>query len=123
MKLTGLALSALLLSGCYLSKAIDDSSWDPELLKKIEVGKTTKSDLLQHLGPPKQIVRLLDSEAYMYTHSVEKETGAFMFVVNTQRNDKQFDAITVIVDRQGVVSAVGSRFAADNASYGMPWGD
>jgi hypothetical protein len=77
--------------------------------------------VLQLLGPPKQIIRLLESEAYMYVASVEKNSGLVLLVLNLSRSDRQYDAVTVIINRQDVVTAVGSRFSADEASYGPPW--
>jgi len=116
------ALAAIAaLGGCYFGKRNEDRTWDPELVAKIAPGKTTKAEVLQLLGPPRQVVRLLESEAYMYTHSVEKDTNTFLIVLNLSRTDKQYDSITVIINRQDVVTAVGSRFAADKAEYGFPW--
>ena len=69
----------------------------------------------------KEIIRLLESEAYVYTRAVEKNTNTFLLVVNLSRSDRQYDAVTVIIDRKDVVTAVGSRFAADFAEYGFPW--
>ena len=115
------ALPAVLLSGCFFRKAIDDRPWNEESVAKIEVGKSTKADVLRLLGPPKQIVRLLESEAYMYTHTVEKHTGTFLVVVNLYRTDRQYDSVCVVIDRKDVVTAVGSRFKADKAKYGVPW--
>jgi len=118
--LTALTACALL-DGCYFGKRNDDRTWDPALVARIEPGKTGKAQVLQLLGPPKQVIRLLDGEAYMYLHSIEKDTNTFLVVLNLSRTDKQYDAITVILNRQDVVTAVGSRFAADGAEYGFPW--
>jgi outer membrane protein assembly factor BamE (lipoprotein component of BamABCDE complex) len=115
------AVALVLLGGCYFGKKVDDRPWNAEMVARIEVGKTTKAQVLQLLGPPKEIIRLLESEAYMYTHSIEKNTGAFLLLVNLSRNDRQYDSISVIINRQDVVTAVGSRFAADGAEYGFPW--
>jgi outer membrane protein assembly factor BamE (lipoprotein component of BamABCDE complex) len=117
------AAAALLLSGCYFGKTKEDQTWDRTVLAKLEIGKSSKADVLRLLGSPRQVVRLLDSEAYMYSHSIEKRTNTFLVLVNLQRTDRQYDAITVIIGRDGLVQGVGSRFAADDASYGMPWGD
>jgi outer membrane protein assembly factor BamE (lipoprotein component of BamABCDE complex) len=117
------ALLLLFLSGCYFGKQKDDRPWSPDQLARLQVGKTTKAEVLQVLGPPRQVVRLLDSEAFMYTHAVEKSTNSFMVVLNLHRSDRQYDAITVLVGRDGIVQAVGSRFAAEESSYGTPWGD
>jgi len=117
-----IALAALvLLNGCYVSKKKDDRPWAAEIVAKIEVGKTTKADVLRLLGPPKQIIRLLESEAYMYIAPVEKNSGLVLLVLNLSRSDRQYDAVTVIINRQDVVTAVGSRFSADEAEYGPPW--
>ncbi len=122
-KVLGAAATLLILSGCYLGKAKEDHPWTAEQVAKLQVGKTTKAEVLMVLGPPKQVVRLLDSEAYMYTHAVEKSTNGYFLVLNLHRSDRQYDAITVIIGRDGIVQAVGSRFATDSASYGAPWGD
>src|SRR5215831_6893610 len=118
-----IAVSAALfaLSGCYVSKKMDDRPWPANVVSQIEVGKTTKAEVLKLLGPPKQIIRLLESEAYMYVASVEKNSGLVMIVLNLSRSDRQYDAVTVIINRQDVVTAVGSRFSGDEASYGLPW--
>ena len=59
----------------------------------------------------------------MYVRSVEKQTGVFLLFLNTQRTDKQYDAVTVIVSREGIVTGVGSRFASESAMHGFPWSD
>jgi outer membrane protein assembly factor BamE (lipoprotein component of BamABCDE complex) len=125
MRPTRLLLVPLLalVGGCYFGKTKEERPWSAEAAAKIEVGKTTKAEVLRLLGPPKQIVRLLESEAYMYTHTVQKETGTYLILINLRRSDTQFDSITVIINRQDVVTAVGSRFSADEAGYGFPWQD
>jgi len=124
MKKILLILPLLLLStGCYFQKNKDDSYWRPEVVAKIEVGTTTKAQVLELLGPPRKIIKLHDSEAFVFEHVIEKRTGLFAIILITQRIDKQRDAVTVIIDRKGVVTAVGSRFQAEEASFGSPWGD
>jgi hypothetical protein len=120
-KLIALAATVAVLNGCYVSKKKDDRPWPAEIVARIVVGKTTKAEVLQLLGPPKQIIRLLESEAYMYIAPVEKNSGLVLLVLNLSRSDRQYDAVTVIINRQDIVTAVGSRFTADEASYGPPW--
>ena len=116
-----LAVALAVLNGCYVSKKKDDRPLRGEVVAAIQVGKTTKAEVLQLLGPPKQIIRLLESEAYMYVASVEKNSGLVLLVLTMSRSDRQYDAVTVIINRQDVVTAVGSRFAGDTAEYGPPW--
>lgn len=121
IRLMTAALAAALLGGCYFGKKNEDRPWSADAVRKIEVGKTTKADVLMILGPPKEVVRLLESEAYMYTHSIEKSTGTYLVILNLSRTDRQYDAITVIINRQDIVTAVGHRFTAEEAEYGFPW--
>lgn len=124
MKRILLILPLLMLStGCYFQKNKDDTYWKPEVVAKIEVGTTTKAQVLELLGPPRKIIKLHDTEAFVFEHVIEKRTGLFVLILTTHRVDKQRDAVTVIIDRKGVVTAVGSRFNADDASFGSPWGD
>jgi len=120
-KWIALAAALVALNGCYVSKKKDDRPWPPDIVSRIEVGKSTKADVLKLLGPPKQVVRLLESEAYMYIASVEKNSGLVLLILNLSRSDRQYDAVTVIINRQDVVTAVGARFSADAAEYGPPW--
>ncbi len=120
-KLIAAALALLVLNGCYFSRKKDDRPWPLDVVSKIEVGKTTKAEVLKLLGPPKQIIRLLESEAYMYIASVEKSSGLVLVVLNLSRSDRQYDAVTVIINRQDVVTAVGARFSGEDAAYGLPW--
>jgi hypothetical protein len=52
---------------------------------------------------------------------VEKSSGLVLVVLNLSRSDRQYDAVTVIINRQDVVTAVGARFSGDDAAYGLPW--
>lgn len=123
MRLAPLAVLPLVLAGCFFGKTKDQRPWEESDVAKIQVGKTTKAEVLRLLGPPKQIVRLLESEAYMYSHSIQKETGTYLILLNMHRTDTQYDAVTVIINRQDVVTAVGHRFDAEKSGYGFPWQD
>jgi hypothetical protein len=114
-------LALLALNGCYFGKKKDDRPWPSDIASHIEVGKTTKAEVLKLMGPPKQVVRLLESEAYMYVATVEKNSGIFLLIVNLSRTDRQYDSVTVVINRADIVTAVGSRFTADEAEYGFPW--
>jgi hypothetical protein len=120
-KLIAVAAGLFLLNGCYFSRKNDDRLWPMEVVSQIEVGKTTKAEVLRLLGPPKQIIRLLESEAYMYIAAVEKSSGLVLVVLNLSRSDRQYDAVTVVINRQDVVTAVGARFSGEDAAYGLPW--
>jgi hypothetical protein len=44
-----------------------------------------------------------------------------LIILNMSRTDRQYDAVTVIINRQDIVTAVGSRFTANESEYGFPW--
>lgn len=121
MKTLLVPLLTLPLFGCFFGKKMDDRTWVEEAVGRLKPGQTTKAEVLTLLGPPKEIIRLLESEAYVYTRSVEKTTNTYLILVNLSRSDRQYDAITVIIDRKDVVTAVGSSFKGDTAEYGFPW--
>ena len=93
-RLMSAAAALALLGGCYFGKKNEDRPWSVDAVKKIEVGKTTKAQVLQILGPPKEVVRLLESEAYMYIHSIEKSSGTYLVVLNLSRTDRQMGDVT-----------------------------
>ncbi|MHC4472426.1 MAG: hypothetical protein ACYS99_15855 [Planctomycetota bacterium] len=113
----------MLLPGCFVAKSVDDTRWDPQTVSKIKVGRSSRADVLNLLGPPTQVVELLDSDAYVYRHTIVKDTGLFLLIFSALREDRQMDAVTVIVDRAGKVQAVGSKYNAERAIHGMPWAD
>jgi hypothetical protein len=57
----------------------------------------------------------------MYVASTEKTSGLVLIILNMSRTDRQYDAVTVIINRQDIVTAVGSRFTANESEYGFPW--
>ena len=123
MSRSALLCALLLLPGCFISKDLEERTWDAQAVERLEVGKSTRADVLRVLGSPSEVIELLDSDAYVYEHAVEKTTGLFVIVFNATRRDRQYDRVTVIVDRQGTVAAVGTRWTADQAIYGLPWTD
>jgi hypothetical protein len=110
-------------SGCYLQSAKDNAALDPEQVEQIVVGKTTIGEAFALLGSPRRSVRLLEHEAYVFEQTAEKQSGLLAILLVTRRVDRGDDSVTLIVDRGGIVRAVGSHFHADEPSFGTPWGD
>ncbi len=123
MTRASLTLLLALASGCFTGRVKDESPWDLALADSLEVGKSTRADVLRILGAPTEIVRLRPGEAYIYEHKVSKRSAFFAVILATHRDDTQRDAVVVVTDEKGVVSAVGRRANAEKASFGTPWGD
>jgi len=118
-----LVLAMPILVGCFLQKTQDNVVVDREVIKGIVVGKTTIGEAFELLGSPIRAIKLLEHEAYVFEHSVEKRSGLFALILITQRVERGSDAVTVIVDREGIVRAVGSRFSSERPRFGTPWGE
>jgi outer membrane protein assembly factor BamE (lipoprotein component of BamABCDE complex) len=119
----------LLAPGCFFSRSKVEAPLEPERIAQIEVGKSTKEDVTRLLGAPTDIIfsnKQLDplrTFAYEYDRAVTKTTGLTLIIVTFINADTKRDHVLVFFDDRGVVSAVGARLDADDARYGLPFGD
>ena len=95
----------------------------------IEVGKSTKADVVRILGAPTDIIFCnrehdpLRVFAYEYVYKVSKTTGFTIIIVTFLNSDAKRDHVLVFFDENGVVSGVGTSLDAEKASYEFPFGD
>ena len=122
------AMALVFLSGCFLSRAKVETPIDAEKVATIQIGQSTKEDVVRILGAPTDIIfsnRKLDPLrvfAYEYTYTVSKNTGLTLIVVTFINSDTKRDHLLVFFDERGVVSAIGQSLDADKASYKLPFG-
>ena len=117
----GLAM-ILLLGGCFAGRVKNGSPHDSQAVASLQVGTSTRADVLASLGAPRKILKLNSGEALVYEHVLTKNSGLFLFLLVFYRADAQRDAVTVILDEAGVVQAVGSTNQSGEASFGTPFG-
>lgn len=73
-RFAALLLAGLSVSGCALSWS--GHAFDPGVVRKIEVGDTTTTDILEWLGPPQQIVeRSTGIRSFIYYHNKSSGFG------------------------------------------------
>ena len=109
-------------SGCaVIGRGKDFRPIEEKTLAHVEPGKTTASDVMKFFGPPSQIVKLSNGNAYIYDRSLSKATGLWLIVVTFANYDTQHDRIVFFINNQDLVTHYGSSFKSDTSTYGMPF--
>lgn len=121
MRLASTLLLLALLPGCFLSRSHLNQPIAPETVERIVPSTTTAGEVAELLGAPLEVVQLGYRSAWRYEFTVEKQAALFLFLVGLRGVDNQADRVWVFFDEEGVVSHVGSTFAADEAGFDLPW--
>jgi len=109
-------------SGCaVIGRGKDFRPIEEKTLTHVEPGKTTAADVMKLFGPPSQIVKLSNGNAYIYDRSLSKATGLWLVVVTFANYDTQHDRIVFFINNQDLVTHYGSSFKSDTSTYGMPF--
>jgi len=140
MRLRALALLILMMvclsagSGCVIGRHYDGRQIDPKVVDQIQIGVTTKQQVLDLLGPPRVFSRVqlsdladrlvarvagssdnvsvtldptLFDEAYLYEYRRENETFFTVVLLYTYfMRDRKSDELLIIFDQRDVVSHV-----------------
>lgn len=104
-----LLLGLLTMSGCasYQQTKGVRNTWRDPSLPAIEVGKTTQSDILAHLGPPSQVIALGDQTVFYYLMERGKGGGAILIVFNWLKQEITYDRAIFFFDSHGVLQDYG----------------
>jgi hypothetical protein len=109
-------------SGCaVIGRGKDFRPLEEKALAQITPGKTTAADVMRLFGPPSQIVKLSNGNAYIYNRSLSKATGLWFVVVTFANYDTQHDRIVFFMNNSDLVTHYGSSFQSDTSSYGLPF--
>ena len=120
--LTGVLLTVWICTGCAIfGRGKEFKPFDENSLKEVTAGKTTAAEVTQLFGPPNQIVRLSNGNAYIYERSIQKATGLWLILLSFGNWDRQYDRMVFFINNEDVVTHIGSSFKAETASYGMPF--
>ena len=127
-------LPTLLLSGCLYAQGTGyfGSQFDPALVARIVPGESTKADVLELLGPPREFLRseVLGSlgdettrvngavalgnraqDAFSYQRDRFKARASFLLLYNVVRSDVVSDLLVVFFDAEDRVREVSVRWA------------
>ena len=126
MRIASLVVSILLLlsfgSSCaVIGRGKNFRPFDENMLMQVTPGKTTASEVTKLFGPPNQIVKLSNGNAYIYERSVNKVTGLWLIVLTFGNFDTQYDRLVFFINNDDVVTHLGSSFKTGTASYAMPF--
>lgn len=109
-------------SGCgVIVRGKNFRPFDENTLTQVTPGKTTASEVTKLFGPPSQMVKLSNGNAYVYERSVDKATGLWLVIISFGNYDTQYDRIVFFINEDDVVTHYGSTFKSGTASYGMPF--
>ena len=115
--------------GCVLSQTTSGTPLDGVQIDAIEVGRSTRADVVAMLGAPDDVIYsnldhdALVERAFRYGRTRRKTTFFSMILFSTSRSDSNGDHLVVFFDDQGVVEDVAARLDMDRPRYGAPWGD
>ena len=116
-----LALPFLFLTACFIGRSSKNEPISPTAIAQLVPGTTTALQVVESFGAPVDIVQLGRRSAYLFHHSVERNTGFLVIVVGLYNEDIRSDRLWVFFDEQGVLTHYGATLAADRARRAMPW--
>ncbi|MDQ5986559.1 MAG: hypothetical protein CSYNP_02289 [Syntrophus sp. SKADARSKE-3] len=117
-----LLVITLWVSGCaVIGRGKDYRAFDEKTLAQVTPGRTTAAEVTGMFGPPSQMVKLINGNAYIYDRSLSKATGIWLVLVTFVNYDTQHDRIVFFLSKDNIVTHVGSSFQTDAASYGTPF--
>jgi outer membrane protein assembly factor BamE (lipoprotein component of BamABCDE complex) len=105
-----------LLSGCSLTYT-EIGIPVPET-DGLEIGRSTKPDVLEALGPPRLVRRQFDGELYTWRRTKDRQRSitilpvyvkAFFFSDGESRRDE----LSLLFDREGVLRGIGRRLETE----------
>jgi outer membrane protein assembly factor BamE (lipoprotein component of BamABCDE complex) len=117
------SLPLLFLTACFVGRTSNNEPIDRTAIAQLEPGKTTSQQVVESLGAPADIVQLGRRSAYLYKHSIERNTGLLLIVVGLYNEDTRSDRVWVFFDENGLLTHYGSTLAADRAKRAMPWSE
>jgi outer membrane protein assembly factor BamE (lipoprotein component of BamABCDE complex) len=86
---------------------------DPK--EKIEIGSTTKADILETFGPPERIQMQYDGDIFVYAY-LRKNSSKFsltepyftkLTIIQYTRIQQKNDSLVILFDKDGVVKNYG----------------
>ncbi|MDD5169854.1 MAG: hypothetical protein PHN75_13610 [Syntrophales bacterium] len=118
----GLLIVVMFLAGCaVIGRNKDFRPFEEKALIQVKPGQTTASEITNWFGPPSQVVKLSNGNAYIYSRSLSKATGVWLILVSFVNYDTRHDRVVFFINKNDVVTHYGSSFNANEAAYEMPF--
>lgn len=100
-----IAVLLLSLSSCatWNEDAGVENRWRADETPQWVAGQTSASDVLEHLGPPSQIVNLRDQVIYYYLRENLSGSGYFFLIYNKSESATRYDRAVFFFDTSDVL--------------------
>ena len=107
-----------LLSGCSFTYA-EIGIPVPEATG-LEIGRSTKPDVLEALGPPRLVHRQFDGELYTWRRTKKRTRSLTILPIYVRAffysdGDSRRDDLSLLFDREGVLRGIGRRLETEEA--------
>ncbi len=111
-----LVLSLIAFSwGCSIGRVYVGSEIKPDPRESIQVGLTTKSQILETFGPPDRIQKQYDGDIFVYAYLRKNSTKLTLeepYLTNLtlfqySKVQQKKDALVILFDKEGVVKNYG----------------
>ena len=118
MKRIAWVIALGLLSGCALSYT-EIGIPVPEA-DGLEIGRSTKPDVLEALGPPRLVRRQFDGELYTWRRTKGRRRSISILPVFVQAffyadGESRRDELSLLFDREGVLQGIGRRLETEES--------
>ena len=113
-----LLLLSVFLSGCaqYDSKRGVAVVWQAEAVSQLVLGKSTRADVLDLLGPPSQVVALKDETVFYYLFEHSQGEGLVLIVYNRVNVDTRYDRAIFFFDDNDVLTESATHIQAQEGA-------
>ena len=100
--LAAVTLLLTLLAGCaqYENKRGVDVNWQKSVTDTLVKGESSRTDVLDLLGPPSQVISLDDETAFYYLFERSGGDGLILVVYNRFRIDTGYDRAIFFFDEE-----------------------
>ena len=116
MKYVAWIIAVGLLSGCSFTYT-EVGIRVPET-KGLEIGRSTKPDVLEILGPPRLVHRQFDGELYTWRRTKSRNRSITIMPVYVRAffyadGESRRDDLSLLFDREGVLQGIGRRLETE----------
>ena len=104
--LPAITVCLALLSGCaqYENKRGVEVSWQSSITEGLTRGSSSRTDVLELLGPPSQVIALDDETAFYYLFEHSRGEGLILVLYNRMRIDTRYDRAIFFFDDNDVLT-------------------
>jgi outer membrane protein assembly factor BamE (lipoprotein component of BamABCDE complex) len=114
-KLALTALLTVLIGGCSIGRVYMGSEIRNDPKEKIQIGSTTKSEVLEIFGPPDRIQQQFDGDIFVYAYlrknstklAIEEPYFTKFTLFSYTKVQQKSDLLVILFDKDGVVKNYG----------------